>query len=192
MQQIFYTTATPEEYHRLGENFPFPVPGSCLNPECLVKVPPQKYGFYKRNAIDANFSGRILIRRYYCKYCGKTVSYLPSFCLPYFQYTIEAILMALCYILDSNHSLRACLKLLKNLGWAPAHLQFYLKRFLNNQNRIKVGLRQLIPGISLPPDEQDKRKGAQKVLRIVITGFPQIQTFQARFHKQCGYSFMAP
>ncbi|TYO94536.1 hypothetical protein LX24_02372 [Desulfallas thermosapovorans DSM 6562] len=100
--------------------------------------------------------------------------------------------MALCYILDSNHSLRACLKLLKNLGWSLAHLQFYVKRFLNNQNRIKVGLRQLIPGIILPPDEQDKRKGAQKVLRIVITGFPQIQTFQARFHKQCRYSFMAP
>lgn len=192
MQQIFYTTASPEEYQHMGKNFPFPVPDSCPNPECLVKVPPQKHSFYKRNAIDANFSGRILIRRYYCKHCGKTISYLPSFCLPYFQYTVEIILTALCYVLDSNHSLRACLELLNYLGWAPSHLQFYVRHFLNNLNRIKVGLRQLIPGISLPPDKQDKRKGAQEVLRIVTTGFPQIQTFATRFYTQCRYSFMAP
>ncbi|WP_220427500.1 DUF6431 domain-containing protein [Desulfotruncus alcoholivorax] len=92
MQQIFYTTATPEEYQRIGKNFPFPVPDSCPNPECLIKVPPQKHSFYERNIIDTNFCGRILIRRYYCKHCGKTISYLPSFCLPYFQYTVEIII----------------------------------------------------------------------------------------------------
>jgi hypothetical protein len=84
------------------------------------------------------------------------------------------------------------LEILKHLNWAPAHLQFYVRRFLNNLNRIKVGLRQLLPGTGLPPDEQDKRKGAQKVLGIVATGFPQIQTFSTRYYAQCKYSFMAP
>jgi len=192
MQQIFYTSVSPEEYQRLGEDFPFPAPNSCPNPGCLVQVPPQKHGFYARNALTGNFSGRILIRRYYCKHCGKTISYLPSFCLPYFQYAVETILTALCYVLDSQYSLQVCLEFLKHLQWAPSHLQFYVRRFLNNLNRIKVGLRQLLPGTRLPPDEEDKRKGAQEVLRIVTSGFPQIQTFSTRYYAQCKYSFMAP
>ena len=66
---------------------------------------------------------------------------------------------------------------MRHIEWTPAHLQFYVKRFLKNLNRIKVGLRQLIPGTRLPPPEkEDKRKGAKEVLSIVTTGFPQIQT----------------
>ena len=192
MQQIFYTSISPEEYQRRGKNFSFPQPDSCPNPGCLVKVPPQRHGFYSRNVITENFSGRIFIRRYYCKHCGKTISYLPSFCLPYFQYTVGIIFTALCYVLDSQYSLRVCLDILKQLHWAPAHIHFYVRRFLNNSNRIKVGLRQLLPGTCLPPDQEDKRKGAQEVLRIVTSGFPQIQTFSTRYYAQCKYSFMAP
>ncbi|MBE3588905.1 MAG: transposase [Thermoanaerobacteraceae bacterium] len=126
MQQIFYTPVPPEEYARLGKDFPFPQPTSCPNPGCLVKVPPQKYGFYQRNAIGANFCGRILIRRYYCKYCRTTISYLPSFCLPYFQYSVEIIFIALWYTLALHHSFPECLKLLKesfeHLHWGAGHL----------------------------------------------------------------------
>lgn len=192
MQQIFYTLVSPEEYQRLGKNFPFPVPNSCLNPDCLVKVPPQKHGFYSRNAVTVNFSGRILIRRYRCKYCSKTILYLPSFCLPYFQYTVDTIFTVLSYVLGYRYSLQAFLQLLKHQYWTPSHLQFYARRFLANLKRIKLGLRQLIPGVALPSDNQDKRKGAQMVLRIVAAGFPHIQTFSTRFYAQCGYSFMAP
>lgn len=51
MQQTFYTSILLEEYHRLGKDFPFPVPDSCPNPGCLVKVVPQKHGFYRRNVV---------------------------------------------------------------------------------------------------------------------------------------------
>lgn len=196
MQQIFFTSVSPEEYARLGKDFPFPQPISCPNPGCLVKVPPQKYGFYQRNAIGANFCGRILIRRYYCKYCRTTISYLPSFCLPYFQYSVEIIFIALWYTLALHHSFPECLKLLKesfeHLHWGASHLQFYIRRFLANLNRIKMVLRQLIPRINLPEDGSDNRKGAQKVLHIVASGFAQIQTFSTRYFAQCRYSFMAP
>lgn len=196
MQQIFYTPVSPAEYQRLGRDFPFPEPASCPNPGCRVQVPLQKHGFYHRNVLAGDFSGRIFIRRYYCKYCGKTVSLLPSFCLPYFQYSVELIYIVLLYVLVSTHSLRACLQLLKSrfqhLYWDPGHLQFYTGRFLANLKRIKVGLRELIPGVSLPEDSMDKRKGAQEVLRIVATGFPRIQTFSTRFFAQCRHSFMAP
>jgi hypothetical protein len=196
MQQIFYTPVPPEEYARLGKDFPFPQPTSCPNPGCLVKAPPQKHGFYQRNVIAANFCGRILIRRYYCKYCRTTISYLPSFCLPYFQYTVEIIFTTLWHALVSHHSFSECLNLLKklfeNLYWEASHLQFYVRRFLANLNNIKVGLRQLLPRVSLPQDSPDKKEGARKVLHIVAAGFPQIQTFSSRFYAQCGYSFMAP
>ena len=190
MQKIFYTSVSPEEYHRLGKDFPFPVPDFC--PHCLVKIAPQKHGFYQRNIITGNFQGRILIRRYHCKYCGKTVSYLPSFCLPYFQYTVEVIYTALWYILVFCYSLRTSLQLLKGLFWAPAHLQFYTRRFLANLNRIKLGLRQLLPRVELPGENLGKREGAKKVLHIVAAGFARIQTFSTRFSAQCGYSFLAP
>lgn len=137
-----------------------------------------------------------MIRRYYCKYCGKTISYLPSFCLPYFQHTLEVIFTALWYILVFTYSLRISLQFLKQLFgqlfWAPAHLQFYTRRFLANLNHIKLGLRQLLPRVKLPGDNLKKREGAKKVLHIVAAGFVQIQTFSTRFYAQCGYSFLAP
>lgn len=192
MQQIFYTSVSPEEYYRLGKDFPFPVPDSCPNPGCLVKIAPQKHGFYRRNVVTPDFSARILIRRYHCKYCGKTISYLPSFCLPYFQYTVEVIYTALRYILVFCYSLRASLQLLKRLFWTPAHLQFYARRFFANLYHIKLGLRQLLPRVELPGENPDKREGAKKVLHIVAAGFAHIQTFSTRFYAQCGYSFLAP
>ncbi len=192
MQQIFHTTKTPEEYQQLGRDFPFPVPDRCPNPGCLVKVPMQRHGFYTRNVIAQDFSGRIPIRRYYCKYCGKTLSYLPSFCLPYYQYTLGIIFSILCLIVDERRSLRVALRILKQLNLTQAHLQFYVRRFLDNQNRIKLGLRQLVPNIFLPPRGEEKKEGARKILNIVAAGFPQIQTFSRKYYTQCKYSFMAP
>lgn len=196
MQQIFYTTVSPEEYCHLGKDFPFPKPISCPNPHCRVNVPPQKHGFYHRNTHNGSFSGRIVIRRYYCPYCRTTISYLPSFCLPYFQYTVDLIFFSLKLVLDSNFSLRGCLRLIRErfraLYWAFSHLQFYLRRFVANLNSIKMFLRQLNPRISLLEDNPAKREGAQKVLRLLVTGFSPIQIFSTRFYEAQGYSFMAP
>jgi transposase-like protein len=194
MQLIFYTNISPEEYHRQGKDFPFPEPDHC--PHCQLEIPPQKHGFYERNAIDADFSGRIFIRRYYCQYCHTTISYLPSFCLPYFQYTVDLIFTGIHLVLDFNFSLRGCLKFLKEryrqLCWDISHLQFYLGRFLARLSAIKLGLRQILPRVQLPEDKLAKREGAQKVLRLLATGFAHIQIFSAMFHEAYGYSFMAP
>jgi transposase-like protein len=57
----------------------------CLNPGCKLQVPPKKHGFYQRNSLDGEFASKIFIRRYRCTYCGMTFSFLPSFCLPYYQ-----------------------------------------------------------------------------------------------------------
>ncbi|MDD3653771.1 MAG: DUF6431 domain-containing protein [Desulfotomaculaceae bacterium] len=154
---------------------------------------PSPHGFYTRNAINTSFSGRILIRRYYCKHCGHTFSYLPSFCLPFFQYTTEVIFAGLLgHFFNMLPFLRA---LILSLHWQRQHMQFYRRRFKANLKRIQLVLRQLIPGVELPePDyiKNDIKTGAQKVLSIVISGFDTIQAFSTRFFAQCNISFMAP
>ncbi|MFZ5649912.1 MAG: DUF6431 domain-containing protein [Bacillota bacterium] len=44
--------------------------------------------------MNTRFSGRVLILRYNCRYCGHTFSYLPSFFSPHFQYNLEIIFSA--------------------------------------------------------------------------------------------------
>lgn len=189
LQLIFYTQVTPEEYFNAGAEFPFPHPKTCLYSNCRIPIPPSPHGFYSRNVISINFHGRILIRRYYCKYCGHTFSYLPSFCLPYFQYTAEVIFAALlCHFFNMLPFLKA---LILSLHWQRQHMQFYRRRFKANFKRIQLVLRQLIPGIILP-EQGDIKTGAKKVLSIAITGFGTIQAFSTRFFTQCNNSFMAP
>ncbi|PRR75047.1 hypothetical protein [Neomoorella humiferrea] len=194
MQLIFYTTVSPEEYCRQGKDFPFPEPDYC--PHCRIKVPPQKHGFFDRNAITADFSGHILIRRYYCQYCHTTISYLPSFCLPRFQYCVDLIFTGIRLMLEFNFSLRGCLKFLKGrcrqFYWDISHLQFYLRRFLASLKSIMLGLRQILPRVQLPEEMPAKKEGAQKVLRLITTGFAHIQSFSTRFYEALGYAFMAP
>jgi len=196
LQNIFYTEATPKEYFEQGPEFPFPQPDSCLNPACLMPVPPKKHGFYCRQVKCFGFNGTIFIRRYYCPYCGMTFSYLPCFCLPYYRYSLELIFMGLLSVFNIKCSFDECVALLssqiQHLSWEEQHLSFYARRFLANLSRIQMGLRQMIPDIPLPNVDSDAKEGAQKVLSIVTTGFVQIQTFSQRFFTQCKHSFMAP
>lgn len=191
MQKIFDAKITPREYYRRGKKFPFPELNSC--PCCKIPIPPEKNGFYQRNVRDGEFNGKILIRRYWCPYCRKTISFLPSFCLPYYQHTLKIVFTAIKRIVDLEWKPGDCLKAFANkcpsLFLQRQHLEFYVRRFFKNLNRIKLGLRQLMPGVKLPP-EGDKKE-AQKILRIIARGFNKIHTFSQRFFEQCNFSFVA-
>lgn len=184
MQLIFYTPFSHQEYFMSGKAFAFPEPKACPHPSCRLPVPPKKHGFYSRNLITYKFDKEILIRRYYCKYCGHTFSYLPSFCLPYFQYSLLVVFRALCFWFRISNGSG-----LSNLQ--RQHLQFYGRRFVANQGLIKVTLRQLIPRVNFP-QTKDKIKGAKNILHIVKSGFAEIQAFSTRFFEQCHKSFMTP
>lgn len=190
MQLSFYTTELPESFISPNEDL-FPEPTNCLNPACRVLVPPEKHGFYERNIIDAGFAGRIKIRRYYCPYCGMTFSFLPSFCLPYFQYSLALIFFTLCCHFFRLIWVLHIFTQAYQLSLQRQHRQFYARRFSGNLHGIKLILRSLIPSVELP-EPSEIRNGAQKVLDIVLTGFPQIQTFSPRFFAQCNHSFMTP
>ena len=169
MQQVFYTAASPEEYWRLGKDFVFPAaPGAC--PFCRTGLPLKKHGFYRRNSIPGETPRRILIRRYRCRFCGRTVSFLPGFCLPYFQYTLEPIYRALEYRLRKFLSLRACLARFKELCWEPAHLRFYARRFLAGLARLKLILRQMRPQISLPGKENQRQQAVHLLEALSFFG----------------------
>lgn len=189
MQLIFYSEVNPEEYYIAGSDFPFPEPPACLHPDCRVPLPPMPHGFYSRNIITRRFADRILIRRYYCKYCGHTFSYLPSFCLPYYQYAMEMIFLGLLF--HFYRLLPFLNALVLSMHWQRQHLQFYRCRFKANLKLIQLILRQLIPGVILPVQD-NKIMGAQKVLNIALSGFVTIQAFSTRFFAQCNRSFMAP
>jgi hypothetical protein len=189
MQQIFYTAASPEEYWRLGKDFAFPDPPAVC-PFCRTGLPLKKHGFYRRNSIPGQLPRRILIRRYRCRFCGRTVSFLPGFCLPYFQYTLELIYQALQYRLHKLLSLRACLARFKELGWEPAHLRFYARRFLAGLARLKLVLRQMHPRVSLPA-KGNLREEASYLL-LILTGFGDIRSFSVHFYASCGWHFLAP
>lgn len=196
MQRIFLTWVSPREYARQGEYFEFPAPETCPSPECLMPIPPKKHGFYERNCLDVTYCGSILIRRYYCPYCGKTVSYLPSFCLPYYQYSLTVIYLVIANYIESSISYaqisRQFRALYPDLQLEVQHIEFYLLRFLMNLHAIQIGLRQFWPDIALPDFGLDIKKGAEKILHIVIDGFGKIHTFSQKFFEQCKRSFMSP
>lgn len=196
MQRIFLTAVSPREYARQGEDFEFPVPETCPNPECLMPIFPKKHGFYKRNCLDFAYRGPILIRRYYCPYCGKTVSYLPSFCLPYYQYSLAVIYLVITNYFKSSMSYDRTVRQFRDhypdLQLSIQHIEFYILRFLMNLYAIQIGLRQFWSDIALTDFDLDIKKGAKKILHIVNDGFGEIHTFSQRFFEQCKRSFMSP
>ncbi len=78
-----------EAYFQLGKDNDFPVIPSC--PHCRLKKTLHRHGFYARNAIVGGKVYRIYICRYRCSDCRRTMSVLPSFLLPFFQYTVHEI-----------------------------------------------------------------------------------------------------
>lgn len=186
MQRIFLTSISSYEYAKQGVDFEFPVPNTCPNPECLIPVAPKKHGFYERTCLDFCYRGRILIRRYYCPYCGKTISYLPSFCLPYYQYSLGVIYLVLTKYIESSMSYARIRRQFRerypDLQLDIQHIEFYLLRFLVNLHVIQVGLRHFRPDIALPDFGLD----------IKVDGFGEIHTFSQRFFEQCKRSFMSP
>ena len=93
MQIIFETKDAPSRYafSKTSDGMYPDEPKRCPHKDCKMPVKMKKHGFYKRNILLKNFIGIIRIRRYRCPVCGKTVSMLPAFCIPFFVYGTEVI-----------------------------------------------------------------------------------------------------
>ncbi len=121
---------------------------------------------------------------------------MPSFCLPYYQYSLAVIYMVIVNHIESGMSHAQIIRNLRKrdprLHLGIAHIESYILRFLMNLHPIQVGLRQVLPDLVLPDFSLDVRKGAKKILNIVNDGFITIQAFAQGFFEQCRRSFLSP
>lgn len=182
-----------KKYAEQGKNFNFPKLERCLNPKCRSQSI-HKHGFYERNCCDGSKWYRIFIRRYYCPECKCTVSFLPLFCLPWFQYSLICIMGCLRAKFIHNLSLKGIQNWLKKrhpkLLWSVSQIHRYIQRFLGNLAKIELVLRNINPDYSLAPSS-NKIKRAKKALDI-IDGFPTTQSFLKLYIDECQSSFLAP
>jgi len=93
MQIIYSFGVSPLTYALRGIKNHFPEMKNC--PICHHPEALEKHGFYWRNALFSKRQFRIPIRRFKCSSCGKTISFLPDYLLPYFQYCLIYILESL-------------------------------------------------------------------------------------------------
>lgn len=91
MQEIFEAGCSPAFYQLQGKGFDFPDLTTKICPHCKGSYL-AKHGYYERELITVDFDGRLIIRRYICRECRKTISLLPSFCHPKRTYGIYAII----------------------------------------------------------------------------------------------------
>ena len=84
-----------KEYCRRGRKNLFPDLYGCPNPCCWYEGRLHRHGFYTRNALSILFTSTAVIQRYLCPRCKKTVSILPTYFAPHFQYSYACIVFAL-------------------------------------------------------------------------------------------------
>ncbi len=190
MQKIFATNCSIQEYVEKGRAFSFPKLPLC---PCCKLSKPYKHGFYRRFCLDGDNVYRILIRRYYCLKCKTTISFLPDFCLPTFQHSINIIEKVLWLRFGKERSLKQCAKELlresSQLCWSPQKIRFYASRFFDNLPWIEVLLRNIFPQINL---DLHKEKRAKKVLATIRSYADGFKGLTRLLHEQCQRSFLAP
>ncbi|TCK08013.1 UNVERIFIED_ORG: hypothetical protein BDK47_10264 [Anoxybacillus amylolyticus] len=132
MVQLYDFGIDVQTYANLGKQNAFPSIHRC--PHCQAKRILYRHGYYERNALVGKDVYRIWIARYRCVICKKTVTVLPTFLLPYFQYTIWTIV----------HWLKECLSSLlgkeksSSKFFPPRQgVGFYMRRFLAHLPRLR-------------------------------------------------------
>ena len=158
-----------EKYSKNQKDNDYPFISEC--PHCHDHI--IKNGFYRRYVVVFSKTYIIYIQRLRCKYCGKSISIIPSFLIPYFQRNLDSIFQCLReYILNR-----------KSIFYRRA-VFFYLQRFRSN-----------IPGIiSFFRDKinQYLSFGKRKTIKLIemIKDSP-VPTFSQRFYNHFNKSFMA-
>lgn len=192
MQNIFMTNSKPEEFQNIDENLFPEAPIRCLFSDCRIPIKMKKHGFYKRYVITSKFSGYIFIRRYICPCCGRTVSFLPSFLIPYFQYAFPYILSFLTGYFKAKQSLRSYVAWFKRKkdGFSRRHFRYYINRIFSNRSLIQYYLSLTDQGIISKDDTSDSRLFAKRLLEKIHKVSPHYLT--CNFFNTTSKSILAP
>jgi len=150
---------------------------SCPFKDCLTKVSPRKHGYYQRFFISKAFIGILYIRRYKCPVCGKTISFLPIFCIPRYQYSGEDIVDSLYRVYHMGVSLSGLIKEFKDIipSITRRHLNYYRKRIGDNRKFIQYALNIMSPEFiltgSIPETPQWIKAFLEKVKNLQPLAF---------------------
>ncbi|HYE10155.1 MAG TPA: DUF6431 domain-containing protein [Patescibacteria group bacterium] len=192
MQNIFLCDSKPEAFQKAnGDLFP-EAPSRCTFEDCHMPVRMKKHGFYKRYVITYGFSGYIYIRRYICPCCGRTVSFLPSFLIPYFQYALPYILAFLYGYFKRSQSIRKYVERLrrKKDDFSRRHFRYYINRMFLNRNLIQYYLNLTDQGMIPKEDAMVSRLFAKILLEKLHAVSPHYLSWN--FFKLTGKSILAP
>jgi hypothetical protein len=191
MQNIFLSKNKPEDYvdkHGVGK---YPeAPKKCPYGDCGVNIEMKKHGYYTRMLITITFTGKIRIRRYKCRKCGRTLSMLPSFCIAGYTYSLDFIIVLLKYAFNID-SIKKTVRHWITLGINISRrlISKYLKRLCNNRRLIQYGINQISPEkiiIGRLTGDTDWTKSFVFGMRSSLW-----QEFNNDFHKTTGKSFMS-
>lgn len=140
------------DYEMRGRKNDFPELDQC--PRCKARNRLKRHGFYDRNAIERDVLYRIPICRLLCPACGKTVTLLPDFLIPYYQHTIHTVVMRLKekVVEGFRHGYRQLVRL-------------YVKRFFSQLTSIQMFFREEGWLGKSPPDPKEK---AIKCLEMIL------------------------
>jgi hypothetical protein len=127
---------TVQKYYERGKNNLFPEFFGCPYPGCSYQGRLRRHGFYSRNILTFRATLPIVIQRYFCPICKHTISLLPSFLLPHFQYSLACIFFCLFRTFITRLTLvqiaQAINQISHHTEMSHQHLTFYRKRFLAN------------------------------------------------------------
>ncbi len=143
MQAIWAISQSILRNHSRKE-IPYPTFDHC--PQCNHFVNLERHGYYQRNIPEENSVWELDICRYLCPHCGRTVSLLPWFLLPFFQHSRSTILTAL-----REHFMGGIKTFISR-----QLLSFYEKRFNRNLNAIISSFRDKGFYEPLPGDIREK------------------------------------
>jgi transposase-like protein len=158
-------------------------------PQCGAKHCLRGHGFYERHVEDVTFNGLISVRRYLCPTCGRTLSLLPHFALPYLRFSIRVISAFLVARLLRRLTLTAAARA-AGLGAMPYERgQWWVRRFRKQARDLWLSL----AALSAPPPAQDDVLKALHMLNSI--GWIRAHRFlfsKLRFHLLGWPAFLAP
>lgn len=168
LQRIFDPKCSPAEYQKQGQSFQFPDLTIELCPHCKVDYL-KKHGYYERYLIDPGFEGEIIIRRFWCHNCWKTVSLLPSFCHPMRTYGIIAIVSVLKEFYLKTRVM--CLAVINffvatGVGCSRQQLLHYRRRIEKNLSRLISAITDIY-ALRAPPEKSDINEKVRQLLSYI-------------------------
>ena len=145
-----------EHYIKNWQNLRPPCPTSCPFPDCNGG-PMGYYGHYKRHVILPEFTSEPFgVHRYGCTTCGRTLSFLPDFCVPYKHFGCEIVFWVLQLLLLLGHSVREVANpfgSLNGFGFSRWCVNDWLNQFgCNSHNLWHFGLPRLLGYAPVPED----------------------------------------